>query len=245
MPKTCYYELLGIEPTATADDIKRGYRKAALQWHPDKNRGREREAAEVFQAANAAYHFLTTTNFDFKKWKEAFTIPPMQSLDEVLLLALSGADPDQVEQLLRRRGEYRPHRDFGVNLSIPWNAGYADDPSYGVASGSVYTTTQGIEDGSKAAGEEQARELGSTAGADDEAYAMALDDIVARGGDLGKLRRMASADASGADMRNELKRLGFKGLGERTRAVSALKAAAAGRVANPRPRRGGAADGGF
>ena len=90
----------------------------AWQWHPDKNRGREREAAEVFQAANAAYHFLTTNNFDYKRWKESFTIPPMQSLDEVLLMALGGADPDQIELLLTKRGEYRPHKEFGINLSM-------------------------------------------------------------------------------------------------------------------------------
>ena len=81
---------------------------------------------------------------------------------QVLLLALSGADPYDVEELLRKRGEYRPHRDFGVNLSIPWNAGYADDPSYDVGHGSAYTTTKGIEGGQA---DEPVKELGSTAGA--------------------------------------------------------------------------------
>ena len=60
---------------------------------------------------------------------------------------------------------------------------------------------------------------------------MALDELVSRGADLAKLRKMALADASGADLRNELKRLGYMRLGERSRAVSALKAAANGRVA--------------
>lgn len=226
------YDFLGCTAAERGDldKVKTRFRKMCLKWHPDKNRGREREAAEVFQAANAAYHFLTTTNFDFKKWKEAFTIPPMQSLDEVLLLALSGADPDQVEQLLRRRGEYRPHRDFGVNLSIPWNAGYADDPSYDVASGSAYTTTKKLESASASDGGELGA-IGTSSGADDEAYALALDDLVQRGADLGKLRRMASTDASSAELKNELKRVGYYKLGERSRAISALKAAAAGRVA--------------
>ena len=45
---------------------------------------------------------------------------------------------------MRRRGEYRPHQDFGVNLSIPWNAGSQEEATWEVASGTAYTTTQGI-----------------------------------------------------------------------------------------------------
>jgi hypothetical protein len=59
MPKTCYYELLGIEPTATADDIKRGYRKAALQWHPDKNPTNIEEATERFRGIQNAHAVLS------------------------------------------------------------------------------------------------------------------------------------------------------------------------------------------
>ena len=226
------YDFLGVarEDRGNLEKLKARFRKMCLKWHPDKNRGREKEAASVFEATTAAYHFLTTNNFDYKRWKQSFTIPPMQSLDEVLLMALSGEDPYNIEQLLRKRGEYRPHKDFGINLSIPWNAGAADDPSYDVGAGSQYTTTKGLENGPS--GSEPVKELGSTAGADDEAYAMALDELVSRGADLAKLRKMALADASGADLRNELKRLGYMRLGERSRAVSALKAAANGRVAS-------------
>jgi hypothetical protein len=59
---------------------------------------------------------------------------PTQTLEDVLLMALKGADPYQLELLLRKRGDYRPHAEFGINLSIPWSAGTKEAPSYDVRS---------------------------------------------------------------------------------------------------------------
>lgn len=103
------YAFLGVEEEERGDleKLKARFRKACLKYHPDKNRGREKEAAEVFQAAHAAYHFLTTNNFDYKRWAASFTIPPLQSMEEVLLMALSGEDPcdgGHYTRLVARRG---------------------------------------------------------------------------------------------------------------------------------------------
>lgn len=56
------YELLGVAPAERGklEKLKVRFRKMCLRWHPDKNRGREKQAAEAFQAVHAAYHFLTT-----------------------------------------------------------------------------------------------------------------------------------------------------------------------------------------
>jgi molecular chaperone DnaJ len=57
MTKRDYYEVLGVERSASADDIKKAYRKLALKYHPDKNPG-DHEAEENFKEATEAYEVL-------------------------------------------------------------------------------------------------------------------------------------------------------------------------------------------
>ena len=52
--KRDYYEVLGVSKNATADEIKKAYRKKAIQYHPDKNPG-DKEAEEKFKEAAEAY----------------------------------------------------------------------------------------------------------------------------------------------------------------------------------------------
>lgn len=61
MAKRDYYEVLGIERNASADEIKKAYRKAAIQFHPDKNPG-NKEAEEKFKEAAEAYDVLSNAD---------------------------------------------------------------------------------------------------------------------------------------------------------------------------------------
>ena len=56
--KRDYYEVLGVERNANADEIKKAYRKAAIKYHPDKNPG-DAEAEEKFKEAAEAYDVLS------------------------------------------------------------------------------------------------------------------------------------------------------------------------------------------
>src|SRR5436305_1454316 len=56
--KRDYYEILGVEKNASVDDVKKSYRKLAMQYHPDKNPD-NKEAEEKFKEATEAYEVLS------------------------------------------------------------------------------------------------------------------------------------------------------------------------------------------
>ncbi|MFN8321792.1 MAG: molecular chaperone DnaJ [Chitinophagales bacterium] len=58
MAKRDYYEILGVTKSAGADEIKKAYRKVALQYHPDRNQG-DKAAEEKFKEAAEAYEILS------------------------------------------------------------------------------------------------------------------------------------------------------------------------------------------
>ncbi len=58
MAKRDYYEVLGIKKSASKDEIKKAYRKLALKFHPDKNKG-DKGAEEKFKEGSEAYHVLS------------------------------------------------------------------------------------------------------------------------------------------------------------------------------------------
>ena len=58
MAKRDYYEVLGVDKSASAEDIKKAYRKMAIKYHPDKNPG-DKEAEEKFKEAAEAYSVLS------------------------------------------------------------------------------------------------------------------------------------------------------------------------------------------
>lgn len=60
-----WYKILGVSKTAAISDIKRAYKKLALQWHPDKNVDNREEAEAKFREIAAAYEVCFTKIYIF------------------------------------------------------------------------------------------------------------------------------------------------------------------------------------
>ncbi len=67
MAKRDYYDVLGVTKSSSKDEIKKAYRKLALKYHPDKNKG-DKASEDKFKEASEAYHILSDdkrkTNYD-------------------------------------------------------------------------------------------------------------------------------------------------------------------------------------
>lgn len=57
-----YYKVLGVSKDASEDDIKKAYKKAALKWHPDRNKDNQETANKKFKELGEAFEVLTDQN---------------------------------------------------------------------------------------------------------------------------------------------------------------------------------------
>ncbi|OCF78359.1 hypothetical protein I204_00297 [Kwoniella mangroviensis CBS 8886] len=107
-----YYELLQVDEEATADEIKRSYRKLALVHHPDKNPHRIEEATKLFADLQQAYEILSDPN-ERAFYDNHRNVPVAATDDDIFDHVRSGdkATNDPKSKLNKRR-----HGDPGVRL---------------------------------------------------------------------------------------------------------------------------------
>ena len=100
MAKKDYYEVLGVIKSASSEEIKKAYRKLALKYHPDKNKG-DKTAEAKFKESSEAYHVLSDKErrrnydqfghaaFEGRRWKrKVFQILILQVLFQTFLVQI-------------------------------------------------------------------------------------------------------------------------------------------------------------
>jgi len=90
--KRCYYEVLGVERQATEDEIKKAYRRKALELHPDRNYGNVEVATAKFAEVSSAYEVLSDSQE--RAWYDSHR-------DSILRGDSGSAEEDQFEHNVR------------------------------------------------------------------------------------------------------------------------------------------------
>jgi molecular chaperone DnaJ len=97
-----HYETLGVSKSASADDIKKAYRKLAMQHHPDRNQG-NKESEEKFKAIQIAYDVLSDANkkaaYDSGGSSRTYTNHRTNNYSSGW-----GINEDEFEEMMRRYG---------------------------------------------------------------------------------------------------------------------------------------------
>lgn len=105
-----YYKILGVSENAPADDIKKVYRKLAVQYHPDKNPGKEKEAEAKFKEISEAYYVLSDE-------KRRAQYDQMRKFGGGGAQNFAGAQGFDFEELLRQFGAGRARQQAGGRYS--------------------------------------------------------------------------------------------------------------------------------
>ena len=133
MAKRDYYEILGIQRNSSQEDIKKAYRKMALQYHPDRNPG-NKEAEEKFKEAAEAYEVLGDTakrqrydqfghdgvrGTDFRPFTDVNDI--FSTFGDIFGGGMGGSIFDEMfggQTRHRRRGGAAPGSDLKIRLKL-------------------------------------------------------------------------------------------------------------------------------
>jgi curved DNA-binding protein len=142
-----YYQVLGVDKKATAEEIKKAYRKLAVKWHPDKNPNNKAAAEEKFKKISEAYAVLSDAekrrNYDnfgsadqFRQQYSQEDIFRGFDLDEILRSFGFGGSRGGGRTTFRtgaRRGGYTQYDDplAGIFGQMGGGGQYADVPQKG------------------------------------------------------------------------------------------------------------------
>lgn len=97
-----YYEILGVQQTVTAEQLKKAYRKLALEHHPDRNQG-NKDAEERFKELSAAYQVLSNPE-KRREYDAVLADKAARREYEENLRSGAGAEGLSVDEILRRYG---------------------------------------------------------------------------------------------------------------------------------------------